>query len=402
MNDINITIGNGGLGRNIVNYDVISGLALYTTLKEQADFDAAGITDLSATDRINVYYSLDQFELDTNITFNNAATQAIWYQVKEYFRIAPKGILYVGLFYDTNVELTPIPLTYSELKDMQVYSDGIIRQIGVWAQYSALLITEVEKVQGIADELFTLHMPTYFIYGADSSGIQLTNLTDMRTANSKNVSVTILQDGANYGASLFNTLGMSIPAVGTLLGVTSEAKVNESVAWVQKFNIAGSGEFDEPAFGNGELYKDSLAYVDAINDKGYIFGYKHVGIVGTYFNENSTCDVITSDYAYMSEVRTINKAIRNVRSVMLPYLNSPIKLDSKTGQIDKLVIVNWTNVMSNELSKMVRDGEVSNYSVYIDPNQNVILTSTVDVTIKLVPYGTARNINITIGYTVTI
>ncbi len=83
---------------------------------------------------------------------------------------------------------------------------------------------------------------------------------------------------------------------------------------------------------------------------------------------------------------------------MLPFLNSPIKIDPSNGTIDKLTIVNWTNVMSNELSKMVKDSEISAYSVYIDPTQNILLTSTVYVTINIVPFGTARNIEVTIGF----
>jgi len=407
MNNVNIELGNGGLGRDITNNDIISGLVLYTNLNSQGDFDAAGITGLTAINRIGHYFSLEQFELETGITFNNAATEEIWYQVKEYDRSAKKGFnLFIGLFYDTNNDPTPVNVDYSEIKDLQVFANGTIRQVGVYQASTIEVSTaNIETIDAIATELFNLHMPLNVIYGADTSDLALTALPDLRnlSAPAKNVSTVILQDGDNYGSQLAITLSHSIPAVGLALGVTSTAKVNESIAWVQQFNLSGSGEMNEPAFGDGTLVKDVIgSTIDGINDKGYIFGRKYVGDTGTYFNDNHSNDLITSDYAYMSEVRTIYKAVREVRIVLLPYLNSPIKIDASKGTIDKLVITNWTNKVNNSLNKMAQDNEISAYKTYIDPNQNVLLTSTVYITIKIVPFGTAREIDVTIGYTATL
>lgn len=404
MNDINITLGNGGLARDVTNYDAISGLALYTDLKAQSDFDTASITGITDTERIKAYTSLDEFEVATGITFNNVSTEELWYQVKEFFRMAGNTKLYVGLFYNTNLEATPVPLTYSELKDMQTYANGEIRQIGVVASGVTLTEAEVEKVQGIADELTEGHTPVSFIYGGDTSSLLLTALPDLRTLSTTcpNVSTVILQDGDNYGASLAISK-YSIPAIGATLGAVSLANVNESIAWVNKFNMAGSGELDTPAFGDGSLFKNTLdATLTQLNNYGYIFGIKHVGLTGTYLNDNHTNDIITSDYAYMSEVRVANKAAREIRTVMLPYLNSPVSIDPKTGYVSRLTILTWTNTINNVLTKMSSNAEISGYSVYINPAQNVLLTSTINVEVKIVPYGTAREFDITLGFAVSL
>jgi len=405
MNDINITLGTGGLARDVLNTDVISGLAFYNNLETQTEFDTANITDITATDRVKAYTSLDEFELLTGINFNNSLTEEIWYQVKEFFRLAGNVKLYVGLFYDTNLAGTPVALTYTELQTMQVFADGEIKQIGIVATGVTLSDAEIIKVQGISDTLYTLHTPTFFLYGADTSSIALTSLTNLRAmaTPSKDVSVVILQDGDNYGATLATTSGNSIPAIGATLGAVSLSSVNESIAWVQKFNITGNGELDAPAFGDGTLVKDTItATINQLNNYGYIFGIKHVGISGTYFNENSTCDALTSDYAYMGEVRTIAKAVRKTRTSMLPYLNSPLKVDPKTGYLSNLTITTWSNVMGTSLNVMAQDAEISGYSVYINPKQNVLSTSKVEAEIKLVPYGTAREISIVIGFSASL
>jgi len=406
MNDVKITLGNGGLGRDTKNTDIISGFVFYTNLKEQADFDNAAITGFDEDNRMKHFYSLEQFELETGITFNNSATEEIWYQLAEYDRASKEGFdLYIGLFYDTNNEPTPVNVDYSEIKDLQVYANGTIKQFAVYQAPVGFLASNVEAIQTICDNMFNEHMPANVVYGADTSHIDVTALPDLKSlaTPSKDVSVIIAQDGDKYGNSLFNSLGYSIPAVGLALGTVSTAKVNESIAWVQKFNIAGNGELDNPAFGDGTLVKNTLLNtLDALGDKGYIFARKYVGDSGTYFNDNYTCDAASSDYAYMSEVRTIYKASRNARTVLLPYLNSPVKIDSSTGQLDKLTVANWTNVLNNELKKMYQANEISAYKVYIDPAQNVLLTSTIYVKITLVPYGTARNIDVTIGYSAKI
>ena len=51
---------------------------------------------------------------------------------------------------------------------------------------------------------------------------------------------------------------------------------------------------------------------------------------------------------------------------------------------------------------MVRDGELSAFEVLIDPNQPVLSTGTLVLTIKLVPIGIANQIIVNIGFTTQI
>lgn len=48
---------------------------------------------------------------------------------------------------------------------------------------------------------------------------------------------------------------------------------------------------------------------------------------------------------------------------------------------------------------MKRNGEISGYEAYINPNQQVLRTSKLEVIVKIVPVGTLRKIEVKIGLT---
>ena len=83
----------------------------------------------------------------------------------------------------------------------------------------------------------------------------------------------------------------------------------------------------------------------------------------------------------------------------MPYINSPVYVDG-TGKMTRAVVANLESAASKGLSQMLNDDELSGSDIYIDPNQNVLSTSQISVVIGLRPVGVARNIEVTIGFTV--
>jgi len=401
LNDVIFIKGTGGLGRVAGANDYISALLIYDEkFVDNASFIANGLNTFTETNRIIDFNRMSDVE-ETGLTETNLLTKEYWYQIKEYFRIAPTGKLYVGLYNDTTKDTVPSNLNFQEVYTMQVFAEGELRQIGVYNTKNTYTTGDVELIQGVANTAEINHMPLSCIYGSDISTADLTTLDSLRSLStpSPKVSVTLLQDGANVGAALAISEGNSIPAVGALLGSVSNSKVNESIAWVQKYNVAGGGELETIAFVNGDLYTDlSPTELSDINTLGYIFGLKHIGIAGTYFNDNHTGDTILSDYAYISEVRTIDKAIREVRTALLPQLNRPIKITS-SGTIAGTTISFFKSLAVKPVDRMISDGELSAGDVYIDPEQNILTTSKLEVTIQLIPYGTARTISVNISFT---
>jgi len=102
----------------------------------------------------------------------------------------------------------------------------------------------------------------------------------------------------------------------------------------------------------------------------------------------------------------MNKAIRLVRINETPLVNSPLYVNESTGKLDFATVETFKNAAFEALEQMARDGEINTdtdgvlpaASVVIDPDQNVITNAAVQLTINIVPVGTAETISNTIGF----
>jgi hypothetical protein len=317
----------------------------------------------------------------------------IHYHVSEYFRAQPKGNLYVGIY--------PVSSDFAEITTIQNYANGSIRQIGIYTK-EAFDISDLGLVQTQLDLCYDNYKPLEAVYQADFSAVSdLSTLTNLHTLSAENVSVCLGQDGAAIGEALWTATGKSIGTVGITLGAISLSKVNESIAWVAKFNMA-STELDTLAFANGDLYTDlSDGFINNLDNKGYVFLKKHIGISGSYFDNPYTAVAVTSDYARVNNNRTINKAVRSLRTFLLPQLASPLKVNAD-GTLTQDVISYFETLGARALDVMVRNAELSAYSVDINPAQNVLSTSTLTINVSLVPIGTADKIVVNVGFVTSI
>lgn len=319
----------------------------------------------------------------------------MYYHISEYFRIQPKGELYVGIYGVADAT------TFASVTLMQNFALGKIRQIGVYQKTTALSGGQVTTLQAIVDANTSVHKPLEVVYQAEMSTVTLSTLTSLRALNAPNVSLVIGQDGACIGARLYKAVGKSIGCLGTTLGAIALAKVSEDIAWVGKFNVASS-EFDTLAFVNGALYSAQTdGLINSLDSLGYVFVKKHIGIEGSYFNDSHTAVAITSDFAYIENNRTFNKAIRSLRTFILPQLASPVDLNAD-GTLTESLIGYYETLCTRALEVMQRDGELSAFSVTINPAQNVLSTSTLYISVSIVPKGVARNIVVNVGFTLSI
>lgn len=323
------------------------------------------------------------------------------YHIAEYFRIiksiSGQGNLYIGFF---AVPATP---DFTEVQTMQTFANGKIRQFGLYVDFEAFTSSRIATLQVIGETLETEHKPASFIYAPEISGTtNLSSLTDRSTDDSEKVTICIGQDGAAKGFSLFKAYTKSISCLGAELGAVAAAKVSENIGWVGKFNLSDGTELDTAAFSNGTLFRNvSTSLQNQLNNHRYTYIKKFEGTPGAYFNDSFTCTLSTSDYAFIENNRTIDKAIRNVRVNLLPALNSPLTLNSN-GTLSDTTIAYFTTLAENALEQMERDQEVSAFEVTIDSTQNVLSTSKVAISIKIVPVGVARQIEVTIGFTTKI
>lgn len=380
--------GEGGLGRPLPGNDHISGFVFYF-------LDANLPTGFTVTDRFKKVFSLSEAEA-LGITEAGANTKILWYHIKEFFRIQSKGILWIYLADDTSID-------YDEHQELQDFAEGEIRQIGIFdlTTFATASTTTIQAASTVLDDEFK---PVEVLYAADFQGTSLGALSDLNLLSNPNVSVIIGEDGDGDGAALAISESTSITVLGAALGTVSKAKVNQSIGWKQNFDVSDGSELEVAAFATSattDLFKDqSTTLVTTLHDNGYIFLLKDIGFPGTYFNGDRTATSPTSDFSTIRNNRTINKATRNVRIVLLPQVNGELFFNAD-GTLEEDTIAFFKNEASRPLVQMQRDGEISAFSVTIDPTQNSQSTGKLEITIKIVPVGVAEEIANDIGFSLT-
>lgn len=394
MQNLTITRTNGNLVRSLAGEDHISGLVFYSATLPLADEGVAGFTD---TERIHALSSIEGAE-KLGVTADAAAweTKVLHYTLASIFNMNPGVSLYVGIF-----KPAAGANAFSEIKQIQNFAGGRLRQVGVWNGAVELSETIVNSLQSVATTLEAQNKPLSILYAPKLTDV--TRLESFAKAGRKNVSVVIAQDGEGVAAALYsdaaNAAKASVSALGDLLGAVSKAKVHQSVAWVEQFptNIAVA------AFSDGTRYRDlDTATIEELDADRYIFCRTYEGFAGTFFNDNHTLDLPTSDYAYISDVRTMDKAVRGIRSYLVPKLGRSMKVDANTGKLERTTVEHLITTGNKGLEDMERDGELSGYRFDIDPDQNILSTSRVRGVVKNVPVGVMRNLDLEIGYAASV
>lgn len=427
LNDVVINKLSGGLGRRSPEQDMVSGLLFDGVETAKLEFD-----------KVERLASLEDAEALGITADYDVNGQSAYYQIQQFFRMNPSGDLYIML-----TKATSYAAIAQKAMDMQEKANGNIRQMAII--YSgettfAETLTAVTAAQTQAGLAYKDFMPFEVIL--EGKGFDVDTAVSLAELNAENVSVVIAMDVEKafeqklfeeetnkiYNLApgeqlvpvedlsnlfnvktkngykeendvilsyLFKYVYKNTAAVGLALGAVSRAKVSENIAWIEKFNLTGEG-FSKAGFIGGDEIK-TLGTLSELNDSRFIFTKTHTGLAGVYFNDSHTCTTGTSDFAYVENNRTINKATRLLRTALLPKLASPVLVDID-GKLPQSVSKSFEGLCRSALEGMVANQEVSAFDVYVDPKQNILATSELKVKAEITPIGTARKITVDLGF----
>lgn len=414
LNDITFQKANGGLGRNAGSDDVISGLifagmgfSFGTAAGNLKGFDTAAVDNQNTATAFARKFTYPEQLEDAGIVFtkpgegsgNNGALSDIekaknmlHYHITEFFRMNPEGELYVM------VKAGSTTVAAVDIATLQTYAGGNIRQVGV---FNATQLT-VPDVQAQCKALEDAHRPLSVVltYNGKEDADLATLKANINLAVDGQCNVSLLI-GCDMDTDLVAALGdySYYGCIGLCVGAVSKAKVHECIAWVGKFPLG----LKTPALFNGlQIRNVATSDLEVLNGNRYIFPVIHAGDADNYFNDSHTLDVDSSDYAYIENVRTIDKACRGIRGKLLPWLNSPLRVDPSNGQLESGMVSFLETTAGEALEEMEKAGEISGYKVEIDPAQNVLATSALEIVIKKVPVGVMRKVTVKIGYTTSL
>ncbi|MDP1812338.1 MAG: DUF2586 family protein [Sediminibacterium sp.] len=392
MGSIKFLKQNNRLKRVVAGFDHYCGSAFYS------DTLPAGF---SVNDRLKGIDNIEAAEA-LGITANNASVliKIMHYHISELFRINPDAVLFVGIFAE------PAALaehTFAELLQLRTFSNNRIRQMGVWTR-KAYIIGQMALLQAQYDDSFNVFAMCEILYSPNLDGVADGALPDYSAATSPNVHVVIAQDGAALGKTLYVAADTySVGCIGAALGAVSLAKVHENIGWVEKFDMAVvGGELDVPALSNGTLISalsDAITKDEGTLDtKRLIFLKKYPNITGTYFNDSHGAVVATSDYAYLEDNRTIDKAIRGIYAQIMPKVNGPVPTVKGTGKLAPEYVEYLQLECNKAFENMEKDGEISGFVVTIDANQDINATNEIVINVNNTKTGVSRRFKINIGY----
>ncbi|WP_279113199.1 DUF2586 family protein [Bacteroides acidifaciens] len=391
---------NGNVPKSLPGEDHITGLVIYMA--------AGDIPASFKTERVQPLSTIDAAEAAGIVDYTTAAdgtqTAAPWavrvlhYHLSELYRINPAVSLYVGIFEKPQGD----NMTFAEIKTVQNFADGRIRQLGVWCGDRVPSEDDLVALQGQADTLEAQGAELSVVYAPKVANVKQIS-TKLAGGGKCRVSVVIGQAGSGVGAELYkdktNAAKASVSGLGVVLGLISKAKVHQCIAWVKEFPTGIS----LPAFGDGTLLRDlDKALVEQLDTARYLFFVTQQGQSGSYMNDSHTMDDAKSDYASIESVRTMDKGARGVRAYLIPELGGNVYVDADTGKLASYTVAHLETVAGHALEDMEKAGELSGYKAEIDPDQDVAASSTVDIVLKKVAVPVMRHVRIKIGFAKTV
>ncbi|WP_394749484.1 DUF2586 family protein [Spongiimicrobium salis] len=401
---LTIEKGNGGLGRRQPSQRMISGAVM----------QAVATPKMTLGEIYELRGTADANALELNAEYDSSNKVLVHHHIERFFLRNPSGTLHF-MPVAQNVAMADIVDKDQEyLEKLLRTKAGEIRQAMVALNPDATYVPTIEDgldsdvlaaipvAQQLADHEFSKDRFAHiFLEGRSLTGTTsaLRDLRDL-AADAADVSVVIAADN-DISASDPRYAGYA--AIGDVLGLVSSAFVGQNAGELtQGFNLTDVAEtaFISAGLSSGnpiDSYNDTD--LDALNEKGYIFATSVSGIAGYFLVDMHTCSDIEGDYAYVENVRTINEMIRAARAALLPRVKGRLFVDPDSGKLAPNTIKEMEASTIASQDQLVADGDLSGgVECYIDPDQNVLSTSRLEVSLSAVPVAIGRQINLKIGF----
>lgn len=149
---------------------------------------------------------------------------------------------------------------------------------------------------------------------------------------------------------------------------------------------------------------------EMLHTYGYITVRTFVGKAGYYFSDDKLATAISDDYALIPRRRTIDKAYRIAYQTLVNELNDEIPVTDK-NTIPAPIVKSIQNKVEAAIERsMTAYGNLGNDSsnpndtgvaCYINPDQDVVSGSTLNIVLQVKPYGYAKYINVNLGFKTT-
>ncbi len=388
MGSVNITLANGQLGATLQTADGTCGMVL-TGLSESGGYTLG--TPILVT-------SLD-----------NLATQGIsqtgnvfaYRQVKEFYQEAGSGAKLYLL-------LVPGTMKVNQMADgtngngavkLLDYAAGAIKVLGI--------ISNDTLVYPGGTGLLTTHRINEDVYTAASNMAITANTYSLAQKPFRCIiggtsytgtpaSLTPITPGNNnHRTAIFigDTVSGNAACLGLVLGRMSIIPVQRKISRVRTGAMTNSA-----AYLNATTLESTGGDAGVIATQGYMTWKIYAQRSGYYISGDETISDVLNDYRYLSRGRVMDKVQVLAYQTFVQEVDDEIPINTD-GTLDAGFCKWLSSQMENQINNtMTANNEISSVSCYINPNQNILSTNTLSITIGIVPVGYATVINVTLSF----
>ncbi len=382
--NVDITLDNGAIGGTPASNDGISGL-IFTGAT------VAGANKVTLGNPYVVFSLKEAIDLGIEATGSNAYSYS---HIKEFYDNAGNGSeLWLMLVGATITMEDMLDKTKAYAPILLDKAKGKIRKLGV-SRKSATGVTiangldeDVDKAlikgQALADEYAKKFKPFRFVVdGKDSNG-NVGDLKDYKTASFN-------RGGVLLGA----TLAGKNAGIGFVIGYMASLPVHRKISRVKN----GALPISEAYFTDTKETETLENAWGSIHNKEYIFFRTFIGKSGYFFNDDPTATALTDDYATFSRGFVIDKALVLTYLTYVEEIGDEIEVDDD-GKLNAALIKDLQGSVGNAIElQMITAGEASAVQAIIDPNQNILATNKLNITLRVRPVGYKNFIDVLLGF----
>lgn len=403
---VKIDFANGAIGASEPMDDGVTGLVCTAAAVTQT---VNGKTEnVFALNTPYLITKLDEL-VSKGITSDSSDANATLYKaVKEFYDEAPDGSkLWIMGVADTVTIADIVDKTKDNAKKLLVAANGTIRTLAVKIKdksaYTPTVTTGIDgavrtaitNAQSLAEwATATLFAPVMVLLeGRHYTGNAETLVSNpINTGNDNRVGVVI-------GDTVADSKGA---AVGLLAGRIASIPVQRSIARVRTGSITATMMYI------GSVAAE-LGNPGTINDCGFICPRTFVGKAGYYWSDDKLAAEASDDYSLIPRRRVADKAYRITYSTLINEVAEEISV-TDDGKISAPVVkAIQTAVESAIVNNMTSRGNLGNdpsdpndmgVECYINPDQNIVATSRLDVQLRIKPHGYSKYIEVSLGFKV--
>ena len=383
--NVNINLGNGGLGRVSATDDGVAGLIL------------SGVA-VSGKFELDKVYPLSSPRDLTNLGITETNNPLIYKEVNAFYKASGDGAELYLLAVEDTTTLTSICAVAdgSPIRQLINAAGGRIRLLGVNRipdnTYTPVIdkeidkdvITAAEAAQAVALSYASQMWPFRILLPVMGWSGKTDTLYKPRSASYNRVGLILASDGES--GSIYSA------AVGQVLGRAASVAVNVSVARVRSGSIVAEGYFTD-----GKTPEEKRAIWDALDEAGYIFYRTYTGKAGYYLNDDHLAAPLSDDYSSLNLGRVIDKAIITAYTTYIDYIMDNVSVDEK-GKIPVGVCKDFEAAIIRTVNVQMAN-EISSFTAYINPAQNIISSGSMEINLTIVPTAILKEINVNLSFT---